>query len=207
MARLRDAYPQVAVTTELVEGQPAAVLVERSRTAGLLVVGHRGEGGFAGLLAGSVAVHAAAHASCPLVVVRGAPAEPHAPVVVGVDGSVHNDATIRFAATTAARNKAPLRAVTVGPAHADARHTATVRKALTALLADVLDGYPDVAVETELRHDRSPAAGLIHAATGAGLVVVGPRGHGGLHEILLGSVGRALIEHAPCPVAVVRTAP
>lgn len=205
--RIRDAYPDLAVTTELVEGNPAAVLIERSRDAGLLVVGHRGEGGFAGLLVGAVAVHAAAHAYCPLVVVRGAQVEEHAPVVVGVDGSVHNDATIRFAAQAATRYKAPLHAVTIGPAHPDAQHAAAVREALTGLLADVLDGYPQVSGDIELRHDRSPAAGLIQAAAGARLVVVGPRGHGGLRGILLGSVGRTLIEHSPCPVAIVRSSP
>jgi nucleotide-binding universal stress UspA family protein len=45
---------------------------------------------------------------------------------------------------------------------------------------------------------------LIAEANGAGLVVVGSRGRGGLRDILLGSVGRALIAHSPCPVVVYR---
>lgn len=56
----------------VVEGGAAEQLVDRADTQGasLLVVGHRGRGGFAGLLLGSVANQCAAHAGCPVVVVR-----------------------------------------------------------------------------------------------------------------------------------------
>jgi nucleotide-binding universal stress UspA family protein len=52
------------------EGSAAEQLVDHAQDADLLVVGHRGRGGFAGLLLGSVAHQCAAHASCPVVVVR-----------------------------------------------------------------------------------------------------------------------------------------
>ena len=54
----------------VLEGAAAEHLVERARQADLLVVGHRGRGGFAGLLLGSVAYQCATHATCPVVVVR-----------------------------------------------------------------------------------------------------------------------------------------
>jgi len=38
---------------------------------------------------------------------------------------------------------------------------------------------------------------------GAGLVVVGSRGHTGLRRLLEGSVSRYVVDHAPCPVEVV----
>ena len=66
------ARPGVTVHGEVFDGPPALVLEERSAEAGLLVLGSRGHGGFAGLLAGSTAVSVAAHAHCPVVVVRGA---------------------------------------------------------------------------------------------------------------------------------------
>ena len=45
---------------------------------------------------------------------------------------------------------------------------------------------------------------LLAAAAGAQLLVVGNRGHGGFREALLGSVGQHCVQHAPCPVLVVR---
>lgn len=61
-----------AVPVELQEavGRPAQVLVEQSRGAGLLVVGHRGRGGFASALLGSVGLQCVLHAECPVAVVR-----------------------------------------------------------------------------------------------------------------------------------------
>ena len=49
---------------------PAAVLTDASAGADLLLEGSRGHDGFAGMLLGSVSGHVAAHAHCPVVVVR-----------------------------------------------------------------------------------------------------------------------------------------
>jgi nucleotide-binding universal stress UspA family protein len=60
----------VAMERRVDQGAPAAVLVEESRDADLLVVGSRGHGGFAQLLLGSVSQQCAQHAFCPVVIVR-----------------------------------------------------------------------------------------------------------------------------------------
>jgi nucleotide-binding universal stress UspA family protein len=59
------------VEAATLQGYPPKILVERSKTADLLVVGSRGRGAFAGTLLGSVSLHCVTHAECPVVVVRG----------------------------------------------------------------------------------------------------------------------------------------
>jgi nucleotide-binding universal stress UspA family protein len=70
----------VRIVTKTVMGHAADVLVKRSATADLLVVGSRGLGGLKGMVLGSVGHHCAAHSHCPVVIVHSAPpAAPHAP--------------------------------------------------------------------------------------------------------------------------------
>ena len=70
---LRESIPEtdtVQIERRVVEGRPAAVLVDESQGADLLVVGSRGHGGFTGLLLGSVGQQCAHHAACPVVIVH-----------------------------------------------------------------------------------------------------------------------------------------
>jgi len=132
-ARARATHPDLPVVTRLRDGYPAGVLTDASRQASLVVVGHRGGGGFTDLLTGSVAIQLANHAACPVIVVRGrgsshgsapvgdpAPAgapgsAPDRTVVVGVDGSEGSRRAAEFAAAAAARYRAPLIAVYAWP--------------------------------------------------------------------------------------------
>jgi nucleotide-binding universal stress UspA family protein len=216
----RQRYPDLCVSTVFSVGSPAWLLVEQSKAASMVVVGARRRGGFAGLLAGSVTTRLAAHAYGPVVVVRGHPddeAGAGRPVVAGVDGSVEAAAALAFAIEEAAERGSCLVAVHVWPAmpmsapgqiapwHYD---RATAARSAERLMLDQLTGwhekYPDVNVVPRMVHGFDPGRALIAASQRASLMVVGSHGRGGFAGMPLGSVSRALVHHAACPVAVVR---
>ncbi|EWM10219.1 universal stress protein [Kutzneria sp. 744] len=213
---VKEVAPEVRVTTELIDDGVLDALTRRSSQAQLLVLGSRGIGGFAELLAGSVAVALCAHARCPVAVVRGAIPSPDAPVVVGIDGSPTSDAALAFA-----MNEASLRSVPLVAYHSwsDTSHEpgmqrqpfvldwSAIREAEEGVLTERLAGWQQRYREVEVRHvvERNrPAHGLIRQSASAQLVVVGSRGRGGLAGMLLGSTSHALIHHAACPVVVAR---
>jgi nucleotide-binding universal stress UspA family protein len=208
--------PGITVQTSLFSGMAIPVLVEESANAKTVVVGSRGLGGFTGLLVGSTTAALTAHARCPVVVVRNRTAA-EGPVVVGVDGSPASESAIGFAFEAASVREAPLTAVlswtdalVESAIHAVRLSTdwSEVEAEQQRLLAERMAGwqekYPDVVVERVVVRDR-PVHALMRAAQHARLLVVGSRGRGGFTGMLLGSTGQALVHHAPCPVAVVRS--
>ncbi|MZE81002.1 universal stress protein, partial [Streptomyces sp. SID5475] len=86
-AQAHAEHPGLNVVAEPFAGRPAAALVDRSARVSLVVVGHRGTGGFPRLPLGSVSWQVATHAECPVIVVRPGrtAARPPHRVVVGVD--------------------------------------------------------------------------------------------------------------------------
>lgn len=68
----RVPHSDVEVTSEVVQGGAARILIDASARADLLVVGSRGHGGFVGLMLGSVSSQVVHHSMCTVVVVRGA---------------------------------------------------------------------------------------------------------------------------------------
>ncbi|MEJ8278176.1 universal stress protein [Pseudonocardia spirodelae] len=204
--------PRERVDTVVREGRPERVLADESGRAASVVIGSRGRGGFHGLLLGSTGIPLIASAHCPVVVVRGADV-PDGPVVVGVDGSPGAEAVLVHAFEAAAARGVALVAVrawsepAMDPAVVVLLDLAELARAEAAELDRALeplrDKYPAVDVVTHVAHG-SPAAALIGASGGAGLVVVGTRGRGPAAGLLLGSVAQALLHHALCPVAVVR---
>jgi nucleotide-binding universal stress UspA family protein len=66
---------QHLVTSHAVNGHPAQVLLDAASGADLLVVGSRGHGAFAEALLGSVGHYCVHHAHCPVLIIRGEPAQ------------------------------------------------------------------------------------------------------------------------------------
>lgn len=196
---VRGERPNLTVTTRLIDGSPGAVLVDASRDAQLVVVGHRGIGGFAGLLAGSTAVQLGVHASCPITVVRGAAPPGNAAILLGIDGSSEALAAADVAFVTARRRGVDL-VVLYHKVSSDAEPDA-----VTAQLEQLGQHYSEVKYRHEVAEGSTPAAALIEAANriDAGMIIVGSRGRGAFRSLTTGSTSRALIEHADCPVTVV----
>lgn len=217
--RARAAAPALDIGTDLPVCAPAAALIEASQDAALVVVGNRGLGGFAGLLVGSVGVQAAAHADCPVVVVRdGDAVEPGSAaghVVVGVDGSPLSDLAVDFAFAHAALHGLSVTALHVhqrpefiGPVNQPLPDPGEDQRAYeTRLLTDALAGYedkyPDVPVHRKIVLGR-PSAVLVAESAGAALIAVGSRGRGGFAGLILGSTSQTVLQHATGPVAVIR---
>ncbi|MDT0533046.1 universal stress protein [Micromonospora sp. DSM 115977] len=208
-ADLAERCPGLTVEVRQVAGGPGATLVEESRRAELVVVGSRGLGGFAGLLLGSVGTQVAAHAHCPVLVVRPAeePIPVAGPVLVGVDGSEPAELAVGYAADEAARRGDGLVLVHVQPPDGDgATGTPDAESAelLATASAAVRGSHPGLAVEGRVLRAPKAEQALVEASGDAALVVVGSRGRGGFAGLLLGSVSQALVQHAHCPVLVAR---
>ncbi|WP_035852355.1 universal stress protein [Kitasatospora azatica] len=141
-------------------------------------------------------------------------------IVVGVDGSPAAAAALRWALDQAAATGAPqveavcawelpgyyaLAGGMLPPPAEGLDPEQLAAKVLREAVTEVTGGQSGVEI-TELVLPGPAAAGLLDRAAGAELLVVGSRGLGGFAGVLLGSVSRHVVEHAPCPVVVVRAA-
>lgn len=143
-------------------------------------------------------------------------------IVVGVDGSDHGTAALRWAA-----DEAKLRGGTVAAVHAWMFVPASAlaepsvipvaatglmddlaleREAAEAVLDDALAAaLGDAADQVErVLSEGSPSEVLVAESANAALVVVGSRGRGRITGALLGSVSQHVTQHAECPVVIVR---
>jgi len=208
--------PSVHARADALLGDPVRTLLDAAETAGLVVVGNRGHGGFSSLMLGSTGQRVAIHAPCPAVIVRGRTMALEGPVVVGADGSAGGAYALQMAFEAAAARRTAVVAVrayqlppllstpgmtpiTVAPHECEAAE----REALATLLAPLRKAFPAVPVET-LAACSGAARVLVGASHTAQLVVVGNRGLGVVAGTLLGSVGSQLIHHADCPVLIAR---
>jgi nucleotide-binding universal stress UspA family protein len=145
-------------------------------------------------------------------------------IVVGVDGSEPSHEALRWAVAEARLREAKVVAVHVWtfvpptpigepgmiaiPAgdytgQLEAERSAAEAE-LEAALAEALATDEPIEIERKLVEGDAPGQ-LVAEAEGADLLVVGSRGRSGIASVLLGSVSRHVVSHAPCPVVVVKS--
>lgn len=132
-------------------------------------------------------------------------------VVVGVDGSPTGTAALRWAIEEARARNGRVRVIHAWTSQLDWQmdvyapvDEGALRAAAQQRLDDALGRVDagDVALESELV-EGEPGRVLLDAASNADLLVVGPRGHSRVAEVLLGSVSSFCVHHATGPVVVV----
>lgn len=217
--RARELEPRVSVHTKVTLGDPPHVLTEAAESASLVVVGARGRSPAAALLLGSVSLSLITRVRCPVVVVRAGTdlsGDEVRAVVVGVDGTRASKTAVEFAFRQASYDGVPLivahatwdplpfsAAMEQAQTQAEKEDLLEREELLVAeTIAGLSEKYPDVMVDQVYRNG-DPAKILADLSLDASLVVVGSRGHRGPITTLIGSVGRRLVEHAQCPVAIV----
>lgn len=222
---------QLEIIRTPVRGPVVPTVITAADGAAELVVGRRGTGRLGRLFMGSVSAGIVRQAHLPVTIIPdpgraevqrtaaldGAEPDDTPRVVVGVDGSAPAAQALRFAAEVARLRDLPLHVVacwqlaTTGPLPETfgwapplddyAAHTGDL------LERSIVDSGISVPDDRLVRHvvRASPGRGLLRAAAGASQLVLGSRGLGGFERLMLGSVSSQLIEHAPCPVTVVRS--
>jgi nucleotide-binding universal stress UspA family protein len=137
-------------------------------------------------------------------------------IVVGVDDSPGGRAALAWALSEAALRHAELEVVhawslplaegwnTEWPAD-EAWFRERALDFLKKVVAECQSG-DDAAVKPTLvpLECEGPAFGLLERCEGAELLVLGSRGRGGFKGLLLGSVSAQCVQHAACPVVVVK---
>ncbi|MEU9832398.1 universal stress protein [Streptosporangium sp. NPDC048047] len=209
----RGRVPGLEVEERLESGPAAEALRRASGDAAVLVLGHRGRGGFRELLLGSVPQRLAGHVAVPVVVVQGEEERGSGEVAVGFDGSPSSEAALGHAFEEAARRGARVRAVHAWEAPVMGPYTVVytpmleevstaAEKTAERALAPWMERYPHVPVIRSVVCEH-PVVALREASETADLLVVGSRGLGRLGSAVLGSVGHGVLHHARCPVVVV----
>jgi len=215
--------PGRSVERLTLRGRPASAIVEEARAwkADLVVLGNRGHGPIASMVLGSVSTEVVDHAPCPVLVVRDAAIDS---IVFAEDGSPGAERVARALRSWPVLQGLPIDVVSV--AETSMPWSAGMTAGLYEEVAATYARDVELARESTLAlADRSAAAlrsggmtAVPHLLEGApadrivefalsrprSLVVVGTRGHGGLARLILGSVARNVLLHAPGSVLIVR---
>jgi nucleotide-binding universal stress UspA family protein len=216
-ARLTLGEQRVAVIVD--PGPAGEVLLSVATPLDVVVIGPPTRSGW--WARASTTYRIATRAACAVVIVHASAPQPAADgigrflrshVVVGVDGSPAANQALAFGFGYASEHRQPLAAVAV-TSHTDSDvwfddqmlETHLGRDLEPAvMLAREVEPWQHKFPGVQLRRAvvaGTPADGLRRCAQGAAVLVLGTAGNG---PSPLGSVSRALLESAPCPVAIVR---
>jgi nucleotide-binding universal stress UspA family protein len=168
--------------------------------AGLIVMGSRGRRGMRRALMGSVSDSVVRHAHCPVMVVRAEPVVFPTKLLVATDRSREAQLGATTAADLAKSTNSELHVVHVG--FEQLRDEA--QKELDTEVGMIREsGAQDIQAHLNFG---MPARSIVELAEelGAGLIVMGSRGLGGVRRALMGSISDSVVRHAHCPVLVVR---
>lgn len=217
LKQVRADHPDLEVRGYAMSGSAAFGLATLAQGASLLVIGHRGRGGFVGMLLGSVALRTVAHARCPVVVARGARRAMNR-VLVGVDvnDAAGSRAQLGFAYEEAVMRDGELIVMHTwedpgyfypDPTGDYTRDTLAAldkdhRERVDAVLEPCRAEHPDVVVDVRVEGG-SAARHLVDASAHADLLVIGGRPHRDGEGMRLGGLAYALLHHAQCPVVIV----
>jgi nucleotide-binding universal stress UspA family protein len=215
--RVRERHPGLQARPQALVGSAGKTMAQVAHGADLLVLGSRGQGGFAGLQMGSTSMRALADACCPVLVVRGEVDADRGRIVAAVDIDEPCGQVLDFAFIEASRRNARLTVIHVwdepwilaygqqDPGIADdialIEHECEDR--LSAVVRSIHRRHPEV---LPFQQVATGSAGrlLVEASRRADLLVTGARRHGeGRHGMGIGPVTQTLLHHAECPVAVV----
>ena len=199
--RVRSAGGTVA-QAHLMIGEAAREIVHLAEDlgAGLIVMGSRGRGGIRRALMGSASDSVIRHAHCPVLVVRAEAVEFPTKILVATDRSREAQLAATTAADLAKSTNSELHIVHVG---FEQRRDEAQKELDTEVDMIRESGAQDTQAHLEFGR---PDTAIIDLAEelGAGLIVMGSRGLGGVRRALLGSISDSVVRHAPCPVLVVR---
>jgi nucleotide-binding universal stress UspA family protein len=212
---VRQAAPDLVVTTSLGHGPRSAAIVEAAQGAQLVVVGRETRRGVDRVLTGTTTAGVAARAACDVVVVPSfwMPGRSQARVVVGIKTNRNAHELLSRAFEEARARGAELVVVTAWElpdpyldrielrTHAG-DWEADGRRVLDELLADWRADYPDVPVEIRIAHGRA-AEVLLHASADSDLLLVSRRRYAIPPYGRLGGVPHALLRLSEVPVQVV----
>lgn len=218
--------PDLTLEGFLVRGRPASAIVDEAGAmkADLVVLGSRGHGTIAMMILGSTASEVVDHAPCPVLVARSGTL---GTVALADDGSSSARSAESVVATWplfADREISVVAVAEVGVPVAAGFTPGLYDQVLESYTRSVDEARQEVAEASQSVANRlsdaglratpvvlegDPASEIVRYATErrAGTIVMGTRGRTGLARLVLGSVARNVLVHAPCSVLIVRERP